>query len=692
MIALVRGEVAVRRPDHVVVDVGGRRLPPRGLGRDAAPRPGGRARTSSLHTHLIVRDDALQLYGFATEEERELFLLLLGVQSVGPKMALGVLSGGPPRELIARARRRRHRALPGRARASASARPSGSSSSCARRSTPTPIVITRGAATTRAALARDGLLELGFAAGRGRDAAAGRRRRAPPRSSSASALQAGPRDEPHPDPRPRRRRGGARALAAPARPRRVRRPGRAQGAARASRSRPPRRAARRSTTCCSPARPGLGKTSLAQILAAELDVPFVQTAGPALERKGDIAAFLTALEPRSVFFVDELHRLSRALEETFYPAMEDRKLPITVGQGAGARVVTLDLPPFTLVGATTRAGLLSTPLRDRFGIQHRLEPYGADDLAAIVRRSARILDVELDAAGARAIAARSRGHAARRQPAAQARARLRRGPHGRRRHRRGGRPRARAARGRRARPRPPRPRDPRARSASASTAARSACRRSPSRWGRSRTRSRTSTSPTCSSRASSSARRAGAWRRRRRSATSASSRRRCFSAASPRADYPPDPQHGPSLHLPQLRQPHDRDRPQRRLPPAGQGLLELRLRLPLRAARRLLPGAERRVLRHRPAGPRHRLRPRLVRADRPRRRAASSAARPARSSACSFADGSDHVATVLEWGVRQLDKPVEVNAEGDLPAKATADLFPAYDDDGGMLLVLTPTS
>jgi Holliday junction DNA helicase RuvB len=155
--------------------------------------------------------------------------------------------------------------------------------------------------------------------------------------------------------------------------------------------------------------PGLGKTSLAQILATALDVPFVMTAGPALERKGDIAAFLTALEPRSVFFVDELHRLSRALEETFYPAMEDRKLPITVGQGAGARVVTLDLPPFTLVGATTRAGLLSTPLRDRFGIQHRLEPYGVEDLGEIVQRSARILEVELDDAGARAIAARSRG-------------------------------------------------------------------------------------------------------------------------------------------------------------------------------------------------------------------------------------------------------------------------------------------
>ncbi len=155
--------------------------------------------------------------------------------------------------------------------------------------------------------------------------------------------------------------------------------------------------------------PGLGKTSLAQILASELEVPFVMTAGPALERKGDIAAFLTALEPGSVFFVDELHRLSRALEETFYPAMEDRKLPITVGQGAGARVVTLDLPPFTLVGATTRSGLLSTPLRDRFGLQHRLEPYAVDDLHAIVERSARILGVDLDPDGARAIAARSRG-------------------------------------------------------------------------------------------------------------------------------------------------------------------------------------------------------------------------------------------------------------------------------------------
>jgi Holliday junction DNA helicase RuvB len=155
--------------------------------------------------------------------------------------------------------------------------------------------------------------------------------------------------------------------------------------------------------------PGLGKTSLAQIVAAELDVPFVNTAGPALERKGDVAAYLTALEARSVFFVDEIHRLPAALEETFYPAMEDQKLPITVGQGAGASVVTLNLPMFTLIGATTRAGLLTTPLRDRFGVTHRLDLYDAKDLAQIVTRSAAILGVEIEPEGAETIAGRSRG-------------------------------------------------------------------------------------------------------------------------------------------------------------------------------------------------------------------------------------------------------------------------------------------
>ena len=135
----------------------------------------------------------------------------------------------------------------------------------------------------------------------------------------------------------------------------------------------------------------------------------MQTAGPALERKADIAAFLTALEPGSVFFIDEVHRLSRAIEETLYPAMEERRLPVVLGQGAGARTVTLDLPPFTLVGATTRTGLLTTPLRDRFGVCHRLEHYDPGDLARIVRRSAGILGVEIEPEGERAIAERSRG-------------------------------------------------------------------------------------------------------------------------------------------------------------------------------------------------------------------------------------------------------------------------------------------
>jgi len=155
--------------------------------------------------------------------------------------------------------------------------------------------------------------------------------------------------------------------------------------------------------------PGLGKTSLAHIIAAELGAPLVQTAGPALERKGDIASFLTALEAGTVFFIDEIHRLNRAIEETLYPAMEDRRLPIVLGQGAGARTVTLDLPPFTLVGATTRTGLLTTPLRERFGVTQRLEHYQPEELAQIVRRSAGILGVGIDPEGERVIAERARG-------------------------------------------------------------------------------------------------------------------------------------------------------------------------------------------------------------------------------------------------------------------------------------------
>jgi Holliday junction DNA helicase RuvB len=155
--------------------------------------------------------------------------------------------------------------------------------------------------------------------------------------------------------------------------------------------------------------PGLGKTSLAQIIRRELEVSIRQVAGPALERKLDIAAILTALEPRDVLFVDEIHRLNRAVEEMLYSALEDFRLDIVVGQGPAARTLTLDLPPFTLVGATTRTGLLTTPLRDRFGLTFRLDHYSAEELASIVRRSARILGVEIEPDAAEEIARRARG-------------------------------------------------------------------------------------------------------------------------------------------------------------------------------------------------------------------------------------------------------------------------------------------
>ena len=155
--------------------------------------------------------------------------------------------------------------------------------------------------------------------------------------------------------------------------------------------------------------PGLGKTSLAQIVRNELGVGIRQVAGPALERKGDIAAILTTLEPRDVLFVDEIHRLNRAAEEILYPALEDFRLDIIVGQGPAARTLTLDLPPFTLIGATTRTGLLTTPLRDRFGLTFRLDHYTTDELTAIVGRSASILRVEIDEDAATLVAGRSRG-------------------------------------------------------------------------------------------------------------------------------------------------------------------------------------------------------------------------------------------------------------------------------------------
>jgi len=155
--------------------------------------------------------------------------------------------------------------------------------------------------------------------------------------------------------------------------------------------------------------PGLGKTTLAHIVANEMGVNIRQTSGPVLERSGDLAALLTNLEPQDVLFIDEIHRLNPAVEEILYPAMEDYQLDIIIGEGPAARSLKLDLPPFTLIGATTRAGLLTSPLRDRFGIVQRLEFYDQKELQAIVQRAAGILDVELDSQGAMEIARRSRG-------------------------------------------------------------------------------------------------------------------------------------------------------------------------------------------------------------------------------------------------------------------------------------------
>ncbi|MEE9342109.1 MAG: Holliday junction branch migration DNA helicase RuvB [Gammaproteobacteria bacterium] len=155
--------------------------------------------------------------------------------------------------------------------------------------------------------------------------------------------------------------------------------------------------------------PGLGKTTLSHIIANEMGANLRHSSGPVLEKQGDLAALLTNLEPNDVLFIDEIHRLSPAVEEILYPAMEDYQLDIVIGEGPAARSIKLDLPPFTLVGATTRAGLLTSPLRDRFGIVQRLEFYNAKDLATILLRTAKILNVSIDENGAEALARRSRG-------------------------------------------------------------------------------------------------------------------------------------------------------------------------------------------------------------------------------------------------------------------------------------------
>ena len=326
MIALISGKVAVRRADHVVVDCGGvgYRLAVSAETLKHVPAVG---LPVTLHTHLVVRDDALALYGFATEQERDLFLMLLAVQSVGPKVALAVLSAAPPRELLAAVAAGdvgRLQAAPGVGKRTAERIVVELSEKVGAALPEAAISIARG--DDPRALARDALLGLGYTADRDRRAARRRPRRQHRGPDLARAAERAAVSAPaaaHPGPRGAA--GDERELDRSLRPRRledfvgqeaIKDQLAVSIAAAASRG-----DALDHVLLAGP--PGLGKTSLAQIVAAELEVPFVQTAGPALERKGDVAAFLTALEPRAVFFVDEIHRLPRALEETFYPAMED---------------------------------------------------------------------------------------------------------------------------------------------------------------------------------------------------------------------------------------------------------------------------------------------------------------------------------------------------------------------------------
>ena len=354
-----------------------------------------------METYLHVREDALQLYGFGSMEERDLFVHLLGVNGVGPKVALAIVSGSTPAELrraIALEDTARFEAIPGIGKKTAQRvvlelrEKLGTAVDA-----PAPVTDL---------VARDALVELGYSVSRCRACARERRPRAASRGARARGVAAGgmsvvareflPEDA---------------ALDLSLRPRTL---DDFVGQKRAKEqlsvgldAAKGRGEALDHVLLAGP--PGLGKTSLAYIIRNELGVGIRTVAGPAIERKGDMAAILTSLEERDVLFVDEIHRLNRAVEEILYPALEDFRLDIIVGQGPAARTLTLDLPPFTLVGATTRTGLLTTPLRDRFGMTFRLAYYEREELASIVRRSARILGVQTADAAADEIARRARG-------------------------------------------------------------------------------------------------------------------------------------------------------------------------------------------------------------------------------------------------------------------------------------------
>ena len=411
IVALERTSGRSALPDGLVLDVGG-------VGYLVAASAGALRKAAEsapeadvvVETYLHVREDALQLYGFADAAERELFTHLLTVNGVGPKVALGIVSGSSPADLrraIALEDTARFQAIPGIGKKTAerivlelkgklgtehvtpdlrrrAARPAGGADR-ARRTRRARLLGPRGGAGAGAHRSRS--------AGRGARAARAEAGRMSP--VTVAAVLSPEEEEVERTLRPR-------SLAEFIGQERVKEQlSIALTAAKA------RGEALDHVLLVGP--PGLGKTTLAQIVREELGVGLRTVAGPALERKGDIAAILTALEERDVLFVDEIHRVNRAIEEILYPALEDFRLDIIVGQGPAARTLTLDLPPFTLVGATTRSGLLTTPLRDRFGMTFRLGYYDTAQLTTIVRRSAGILGVEVADDAAEEIARRSRG-------------------------------------------------------------------------------------------------------------------------------------------------------------------------------------------------------------------------------------------------------------------------------------------